>query len=114
MAHYDWSKPVSSLLYKLQKAGYTLVYVHDGEERVKMDHKKSNLINRKKATEVITSVDDSQLIVKKGDIKASLYIVLGNDPEELVADYTDWDDLEMAITEHSIQWEGKKCPMIAD
>jgi hypothetical protein len=114
MAHYDWSKPVSSLLNKLQQNGFIIAAVNDGEETFKMDLKKSNLANRKEATDVITSVDESWVQVKKGDAKGRMFIVLGNEPEELVCDYTDWNDLEMVITEHSIQWEGKKCPMIAD
>jgi hypothetical protein len=101
-------------LYKLQQRGFTIVSVYDGEERVKIDSTKSNLASRKEAIEVITSVDESQLIVKKGDIKASLYILLGNDPEELVYDYTDWDELDMVVNEHSFQWQGKKCPVVAD
>lgn len=114
MARYDWSKPVSSLLTKLQKAGFTIAAVNDGMETFKMDPKKSNLANRKEATEIITSVDESGMRVTKGDKSGFVYIVLGNDPEELASDYTDWDELEEVITAHSLQWEGKKCPMIAD
>ncbi len=114
MARYDWSKPVSSLLNKLQQNGFTIAAVNDGEETVKMDPKKSNLANRKEATEIITSVDESGMRVTKGNMRGFVYIVLGNEPEELVCDYTDWDELETVITAHSRQWEGKKCPMIAD
>jgi len=114
MARYDWSKPVSSLLNKLQQNGFTIAAVNDGMETEKMDPNKSNLYNRKLATEVITSVDEAGMRVTKGDKRGFVYIVLGNDPEELVCDYTDWDDLEEVITAHSRQWEGKKCPVVAD
>lgn len=113
MAYLNWSIPVSSLINKLQKAGFSILSVYDGGEYIKLDQNRSKLAIRKEAVEAIVSVDDSWVKVQKGDQKGTLFIVLGNEPYELVCDYSDWDDLTEVITEHSNLWEGKNCPVVA-
>ena len=65
------------MLKKLTDAGATLDYFDDGGERTPP------------TVEDITSVDEGVLTIRtpKGK-EADLYLVLGNDPGELVADYT--------------------------
>jgi|694.fasta_scaffold111777_6 hypothetical protein len=106
---YDWSGPVNSLLNTLQKAGYTIVAVFDGEEWTKFNQT-TNLAVRKEATDIITSVDECHLRIKKGDMKLRLFIVLGNEPEEIVVAYTPNDELEVSLDKYITIWEGKKCP----
>ena len=112
MALLDWSVPVSSLINKLQKNGYKIYGVNDSKDMVKIDQNHSNLVARKKAVDVIDSVDESILVVIKDKNTFGLFIVLGNDPEELVADYSSNDDLERIVDEFISCWEGKKCPTI--
>ena len=106
---YDWSGPVNSLLNTLQKDGYTIVEVFDGGEWTKFNQT-TYLAVRKEATDIITSVDECHLRIKKGDEKLRLFIVLGNEPEEIVADYISNDELEVTLDKYIAMWEGKKCP----
>ena len=110
MALLDWSVPVASLVNKLQENGYKIYGANDGEELVTIHPNHSNLVARKKAVDVIVSVDDSTLVITKNNKTFGLFIVLGNDPDELVADYTSNDDLEKVIDEFQSYWGGKKCP----
>jgi hypothetical protein len=111
MAYLNWSIPVSSLINKLQKAEFTILGVNDGEEYIKTNQNGSKLAIRKEAVETVVSVDESWIRIKKGDKIGTLFIVLGNEPWELVADYSDWDDLTEVVDEYSQLWEDKKCPV---
>jgi hypothetical protein len=114
MAEYNWAKPVSSLLAKFQRCGYDLFAVNDGGEYIIINKNLSRLDKRKEAVETITSVDLSSvyLISPKGRT-FELMIVLGNEPSELVADYTYFEEeTESIVEEFCQQWEGKKCPIV--
>jgi hypothetical protein len=114
MALYNWAIPVSSLLNHLQKGGYKIFSVYDGEETTLIDQNLSDLTARKKAVEDIVSVDYSCVTVQKNNKMYGIHIVLDNDPDELVADYTDDEELETVIDKYNEQWEGKKCPTIEE
>lgn len=66
--------------------GYRLNYVDDGEER-------TPVANVKQAIEAVTAVDMAHIVflTPAGEYR-NLYIVLGNSPEEVVSDYSAWDD----------------------
>ena len=114
---YDWSYPVMSLLHKLQKADVQIISVNDGGgyENVVGD---SNLAIRKNAADMITAVDESWVRVKSKDAFATLYIVLGNDASEILADYsyTSGTKLEGILERVSSafyeQWEDIPCPTV--
>lgn len=110
MALLDWSAPVASLLYRLQLNGYKIFSV-DG---VIIDQNLSDTTARKKAVKEIVSVDDSAVALIKDKKTFAVYIVLGNEPNEIAADYTDNEDLERVIDEYIDQWEDKKCPTIKE
>ena len=82
----DYTKSVMSLLYKFQAEGVKIVEVFDGEnwEKVTGDN---NLQIRKNATEIITSLDTCSVRLKYKGSGASLFIVLGNEESEILADY---------------------------
>lgn len=61
--------------------GWLLRYVYDGEERVKVT-------NEPEAIEAIMAVDDAALHVRRGGDTGWVRFVLGNDPDEVVCDYT--------------------------
>lgn len=116
MASYDWSIPVRSLLHKFQMAGFNISNVHDGVEMIQIDQKLSETKIRHSAADTIVSVDESFVYINKDGMNARLFIVLGNEPEEIVADYNYNPQLEKLLEEtidkYTLQWEGKKCPMI--
>jgi hypothetical protein len=70
------SAAVGSLLRRLKQGGFKLVAVDDGGEIVPAT--KENLL----------SVDESMLYIEKNKEWHKLFIVLGNDNDEIVADYT--------------------------
>lgn len=83
----DWTQPVMSLLHKLQKADVQIISVNDGDEYENVSGN-SKLAIRKDAADMITGVDESWVRVQYKDEFATLYIVLGNDANEILADYT--------------------------
>ena len=114
---YDWTQPVMSLLHKLQKADVQIISVNDGNEYEDVVGD-SKLASRKYAADMITSVDESWVRVKSKDAFATLYIVLGNDASEILADYsyTSGTKLEGILERVSSafyeQWEDVPCPTV--
>jgi hypothetical protein len=106
---YNWAIPVNSLLNTLQKDGYTIVAASDGVEWTKFVQT-TKLSVRRAATDILTSGDIGYVNVEKDGKNFSMFIVLGNEPEELVADYTSNDELEATLDKYIAMWEGKKCP----
>jgi len=114
---YDWNPPVMSLLSHLQKDGLRLHAVNDGCEWFHVDNRLSILRQRLFVAEVITSVDESHVVVSDGSVTATLFVVLGNEPEELVADIGSESDSLMdrvddVVSLFSDYWEGKPCPTV--
>lgn len=112
----NWKPPVSSLLFNLQRAGFSLVAVHDGAETIKVSPNLSQLAQRKDAAETIVSVDDAILYIAKGENRAAIYVCLMNDPDEIVADFAApsilHDQLDVVIDKFCKVWEGKQCPSV--
>ena len=72
---------ITKIIRALLAAGYTLDYVHDGGERVKVS-------TESEALDAIDAVDAATLYVEHADLRAShVLFVLGNSPEEVAADY---------------------------
>jgi hypothetical protein len=106
---YNWAIPVNSLLNTLQKDGYTIVAASDGEEWTKFTQN-TKLSVRRAAVDILTCSDIGYVNVEKGGKNFSMFIVLGNEPEELVANYTSNEELEITLDKYIAMWEGKKCP----
>ena len=112
---YDWTQPVMSLLHKLQKSDVHIISVNDGGgyEDVVGD---SKLAMRKDAADMITAVDESWVRVQYKDEFATLFIVLGNDASEILADYSYKPNSELEGIIESVsssfceQWEDVPCP----
>jgi hypothetical protein len=119
MARLDWTKPVASLLHTLQTSGFTIQAVNDGQEICKFDHLNS-VKARKEAVDAVTSVDESYVRIHDANqYGATLFIVLGNEPDELVADWSHQPKFEQVRLENAIdayinRWQGKKCPKVAN
>jgi hypothetical protein len=113
MTELNWAIPVRSMLNTLQHAGFTLTAVDDGEERVRLEG--STVLRRRTAAEAICSVDESVLCLEGWGKRGMVRVILGNDPEELAADYTgNFLELEEAIDDHARAWEGRTCPTVDD
>jgi hypothetical protein len=106
----DWEKVVRSLISFLVKDGFMPYKADNCEDSITSDHKK-RLANK------VCECDEGNLYVRKGDFTARLYIVLGNNPSELVSDYgykseEGLADLEATLDKFSQSWElrGDACP----
>lgn len=74
----DWVSVVQSLIDHLRASGCTMLYAVDGErERSDTD-----------LAECVCSCDEGWLIVDHRGAQFTLWIVLGNEPFEIVADYS--------------------------
>jgi len=108
MSVHSQVKAVASLIYRLGKP-HSLIWVHDGEELVKLSKMKVSKA-KIEALDVINSVDESQNNVKNKEtgMNTTLFIVLGNGNDELVCDWTTGDDvIDTIISQHSEYWENK-------
>lgn len=74
---------VRQIIRALRAAGYRLVMVFDGEEEIAVSTESA-------AIEAIFAVDMAHLHVKHPEtgVTGWVWFVLGNDPEEVAADYT--------------------------
>ena len=102
----DWEPVVEDLLAKLQRQGIKPVAVDNGggfeacEESIK------------KALPLATASDEALITFRDTQGKrCRVLIVLGNEPHELVADYSaHLPALQEAIDEFSDDWIGRPCP----
>jgi hypothetical protein len=117
MERRDWTQPVLDLLALLQQQELELLAVNDGEEVLRINKGPAH-DQQLAAADAITSVDQAWLSVGTGEATAQLFIVLGNEPDEIVCDWGGSKRLdpaiELAIDEHRLMWEGKPCPVIED
>lgn len=97
--YFNWKPVVGSLLATLQQDGYELLG-YNGTPRQR----------RQAAKRAICGVDEAHVRVKKGERVFTLFLVLGNEPEELVADYTAENNLEKSIDKFIVKWQGRSCP----
>ena len=101
----DFRPEVRSLIKSLKNNGFIIVSVNNGEECVEYKEVKVT-----EFLEEVVATDEAVLKVKYNDKICSLYLVYGNDPGELVADYTDFEPLDEVIDLHYNKWEGRKQP----
>lgn len=98
----NWFPEVSDLLRSLVKAGFKLVSGNNGENEFKF-------VNKGQFVRELTACDESWLRVESPEGKRlGLFLVLGNSPGELVADYHCHPLLDKVTTEHYDKWEGSK------
>lgn len=83
-----YRRVIASLLTHIQKAGFTIEGIHDGEEFTRT-------ATIKESMEIIFNLDEAHIIVtSKANRRHRIFIVLGNDdPEDIVCDwsFTDGD-----------------------
>jgi hypothetical protein len=104
MTTYNWKTPVRSLLRTCKKHGLTPVSVDNGDGWVET-------ATTAQAVAEIVATDESRVAVfTPCGRRAILLLVLGNEPSELLADYTALEVIDAAAIEHYNNWEGKPCP----
>jgi len=98
----DYRPEIKSLIHTLKKHNFSPYILNDGEELIR---------GNKITADDIDAVEECHLYVKDANNKKyCIYIVLGNDPGEIAADYSDNEKLKAAIEEHYNRWENKKQP----
>lgn len=105
----NWAPETRSLLRALRAAGFTIVEGDNGEDKFKFDGDEAKFIAN------LTACDESHLyVVDPSGARRWLYLVYGNNPGELVSDYSlpreGTDYLDAVTTAHYDKWEGRKQP----
>lgn len=95
----EYRKEVVSFLHTVKKHGGTVLGVNDGEDWVS-PHEAAPV-------ETILSVEVSWMYARRPgtDTATAFYIVLGNAPGELVADYSYNEWSQAVVDEHVGRWE---------
>ena len=114
---YNWKPVIESFLSIMLEDQWKCLNASDGETKfIFVDEAtKENVL--KKATEAATSTDYSSITFKKGDYGITAYLILGNDPDELVSDLGyNSIEAERAFNKpwqaFMNEWECKECPTI--
>lgn len=104
----NWHPETKSLIKALLKAGCHVIAGHNGEDK---------FVPCKDGTEKVfldelLACDECWLTVSTPTStgEKSLYLILGNDPGELVCDYNKDDTLDQVIESEANKWTGKKQP----
>jgi hypothetical protein len=103
----DYRPEVRSLLNALGRHGFTPIAVNNGEELVRRAD-----VSKTEFLEEIVATDEAKLYLQHNNKKVAIWLVLGNEPGVIAADYTDYDPLESVIDEHYNRWENRKQPVI--
>lgn len=111
MKQLNWKPVIGSLLRILQDHNFTLHSVHDGEDDLTLEG--TDRQRRQEAKDVICGVDVADLYVTHPSVDgiAMLIIILGNEPEETVADHSAVVPLNQAVDQFSKKWQGRPCPI---
>lgn len=103
LTHPDTSH-VDKLLTCLQRSGFTITAVDDGQDATTINPYLNPDTARAIALDAITAVDVAWLRISKNCETATLFLVLGNEPDCLVCDWTaghDFDtELEVCIDDY--------------
>jgi hypothetical protein len=103
----DYRPEVRSLLNTLSRHGFTPIEVNNGEELVsRADVSKTEFL------EEVVATDEATIRFQHNNKKVAIWLVFGNEPGVIAADYTDYEPLENVIDEHYNRWENRKQPMI--
>jgi hypothetical protein len=114
---YNWKPVIESFVSIMLEDKWKCLNACDGETKFTFLDKATKENVLKKATETATSTDSSSITFKKGDYGITAYLILGNDPDELVSDIGSNSTMaEQAFNKpwqtFMNKWECKKCPTI--
>jgi len=105
----DYKPETHSLIVALQRAGFILAGVDDGDGHFQL------ITESQTATAALCAVDEATLFVTNpaDGKRLAVFLVLGNSPGELVNDCSGNDALWAAISANADLWEGREQPMEA-
>ncbi len=103
----DYKPEVRSLIKSLRQAGFTPISVNNGEETIRYSD-----VSKTQFLEETVATDEATIRLQHSNKRVAIWLVLGNEPGVIAADYTDYDPLESVIDEHYDRWENRKQPMI--
>jgi len=108
----NWVPETKDLIKSLEAAGCEIVGGSNGES----SFKRSKFQSLTAFLEELLACDEGALYVKtpscKGDSSRWVYLVLGNDPGELVCDHTVDLVLNRVVAAHYTKWEARSQPML--
>lgn len=105
----DWEPVIRDLLKTVTDAGFVLKYVDNGDGKEIAEDIDT-------ATKLINATDESHVFIQWPDGKVRyLWVVLGNEPYEMVADYSmpNWpatDLMDPVLDVFSKKWEDRSVP----
>ena len=109
----NWTPVIASFLEKLTNQGATLdAYCNGEDDEVKIDQS----LNIDEQIDIIAvainEVDVGEVFIRVPGERGRHYIliVLGNEPEEIVADHSDHAMIDRAWELHAKEWITKKVP----
>lgn len=106
MKQYNWAIPIKSLLTIAESCGLTCTAVDNGDGWVAT-------ATMAAAVREANACDEAQLrFIGSTGKRLWMLIVLGNEPEELICDYTVDETLEMVLEDYTQKWAGKACPTV--
>ena len=110
----NWLPVIASLVRTLQDHAITITAIDNGCGKV---HTPVSCDTPRKvrqwAKQEICATDESHIYVTTPDKPGTawIFVVLGNEPEETVSDYTDRPSIDKAVEAFSKRWEGVACPV---
>jgi hypothetical protein len=105
----DFRPEVRSLLKELKLSGFKTVSANNGggdDETIKADDVTTN-----EFIQQIVATDSASLTVEYEQKFYTIFIVLGNEPGEIVCDHTEFPLLSEVVDRHYDKWESKKQPV---
>ena len=103
----DYRPEVRSLIKSLRQAGFTPISVNNGEESIRYSG-----VSKTQFLEEIVATDEATLRLQHNNKLVGIFLVFGNEPGVIAADYSDYEPLENVIDEHYSRWENRKQPVI--
>jgi hypothetical protein len=102
--HEQERAAVNSAVLKLQKNGWRVLAVDDGEDIERIDQGLSATKQRHQAVDAADATDWSTIHLKNSSKeRASLFIVWGNDPEYVISDITASSDAVLGQVEEVLK-----------
>jgi hypothetical protein len=117
---YNWKPVVRDFFKMAEQAGFEVTHIDDGEgyEDIRL-RAKTQADRRAVGVEMVCSVDEARVnfLHVPTDKRIAAFIVLGNGPEEICADYTSGnEDADRAFdkvnNDFYSKWEMRKTPTI--
>lgn len=112
----NFNPEIASLLAALRNAGFTVLGGHNGENTVKYP---GYYVSEDAFIDDLAACDEANLYVCRDGFTFRLFLVLGNNPGELVSDWG-WSkeaegtqvlkDLDATISKNGDEWEGRAQP----